>query len=262
MRNNLMRDRWTAGEAALGGWLAIPSAFSAEIVARCDFDYVCVDTQHGLNDYSDSWKMLQAVNLGSATPLVRVPWNEPGVIGKSLDAGARGIIVPMVNTRTEAEAAVRACRYAPEGSRSFGPARVLRQEGPDYYAHANVDVAVIPMIETAEAVENVDDILSVPGVDAAYVGPSDLSLTLGLPPGNNDGNDAFDEALAAIVAGCVRHGVVAGCHTSAELCQRRIQQGFGMITITSDVVALTRALDDEMRRARGQDPVVRSGSLY
>ena len=262
MRDNPMRDRWAAGEAALGGWLAIPSPFSAEIVARCDFDYVCVDTQHGLNDYSDSWRMLQAVNLGSATPVVRVPWNEPGVIGKSLDAGARGIIVPMVNTRAEAEAAVRACRYAPDGGRSYGPARALRQEGADYYAHANADVAVVPMIETVEALGNLDEILSVPGVDAIYVGPSDLSVSLGLPPGNNDGTAAFDEALAAIVAGCVRHGVVAGCHTASELTQRRFEQGFRMITVTSDAVALTRALDDELRRARGQKPAVRSGSLY
>lgn len=257
-----MRKRWAAGEAALGGWLAIPSSFSAEIVARCDLDYVCVDTQHGLVDYSDSWPMLQAVNLGSATPLVRVPWNEPGIIGKSLDAGARGIIVPMVNTRAQAEAAVAACRYAPEGGRSYGPARVVRQEGSDYYAHANADVAVIPMIETVEALTNLDDILSVPGVDAAYVGPSDLSVSLGLPPGNNDGEAAFDEALAAIAAGCVRHGVIAGCHTVSELCPRRIEQGFRMITITSDTTALARALEDELRRARGQEPVVRSGSMY
>ena len=257
-----MRERWAEGQAALGGWLAIPSSFSAEIVARCDLDYVCVDTQHGLVDYSDSWKMLQAVNLGSATPLVRVPWNEPGIIGKSLDAGARGIIVPMVNTRVEAEAAVRSCRYAPEGGRSYGPARVVRQEGSDYYAHANADVAVIPMVETVEAVANLDDILAVPGVDAVYVGPSDLSVSLGLPPGNNDGTAAFDDALAAIVEGCVRHGVIAGCHTVSELCQRRVEQGFRMITITSDTTALTRALEDELRRARGQEPVVRSGSMY
>ena len=262
MRSNPMRARWAAGETALGGWLGIPSAFSAEIVARCDLDYVCVDTQHGLVDYSDSWQMLQAINLGSATPIVRVPWNEPGVIGKSLDAGARGIIVPMVNTRSQAKDAVRACRYAPDGGRSYGPARVVRQEGPDYYPNANSDVAVIPMIETVEAISNLDDILSVPGVDAIYVGPSDLSLTLGLPPGNNDGAPAFDDALATIVAGCVRHSVIAGCHTASELCQRRIEQGFQMITITSDTVALTRALEDELRRARGQKPVERSGSLY
>ena len=262
MRPNPMRERWAAGEPALGGWLAIPSAFSAEIVARCDLDYVCVDTQHGLVDYSDSWAMLQAVNLGSATPLVRVPWNEPGIIGKSLDAGARGIIVPMVNTRAEAEAAVRSCRYAPAGGRSYGPARVVRQEGSDYFARANDDVAAIPMVETVDALANLDDILSVPGVDAVYVGPSDLSVSLGLPPGNNDGEPAFDDALAAIVDGCARHSVIAGCHTVSELCQRRAEQGFRMITVTSDTTALTRALEDELRRARGQEPAVRSNSMY
>ena len=262
MRPNPMRERWAAAEPALGGWLGIPSACSAEIVARCDLDYICVDIQHGLLDYGDAWPMLQAINLGSATPLVRVPWNEPGIIGRSLDAGARGIVVPMVNTRAEAEAAVRACRYAPDGSRSYAGTRVVRQEGSDYFANANTDVAVIPMVETAEAVANVDDIVSAPGVDAVYVGPSDLSVSLGLGPGNNDGEPAFDDAMAAIVEACVRHGVVAGCHAVSELCPRRIEQGFRMITATSDTVALTRALNDELRRARGQEPTQYSGSLY
>ena len=257
-----MRERWTAGAPAVGGWLGIPSAYSAEIVARCDLDYVCVDIQHGLLDYGDAWQMLQAINIGSATPLVRVPWNEPGIIGKSLDAGARGIIVPMVNTRAEAEAAAQACRYAPDGSRSYAGTRVVRQEGSDYFAHANADVAVIPMVETVEAVANLDGILSVPGIDAVYVGPSDLSVSLGLDPGNNDGEPSFDAAVAAILDGCARHNVIAGCHTVSELCQRRAAQGFRMITITSDTVALTRALDDELRRARGQEPTVRSASMY
>ena len=262
MRRNPMRERWAAGEPAIGGWLGIPSSYSAEIVARCDFDYVCVDIQHGLVDYSDAWPMLQTINLGSATPLVRVPWNEPGIIGKSLDAGARGIIIPMVNTRAEAEAAVQACRYSPDGSRSYAGTRVVRQEGPDYFANANADVAVIPMVETVEAVANLDDILSVPGVDAVYVGPSDLSVSLGLHPGNNDGEPSFDAAVAEILDGCARHNVIAGCHTVSELCQRRTEQGFRMITITSDTVALTRALEDELCRARGQDPTVRSASMY
>jgi len=236
--------------------------FSAELMARSGFDYICVDTQHGMIDYSDSWEMLQAVNLGTATPLVRVPWNEPGVIGKSLDAGARGVIVPMVNTREQAEAAVRACRYAPVGGRSVGPTRVLRQEGPGYVSEANADTAVIPMIETVEALHNLDDILSVPGLDAIYVGPSDLSLSLGLPPANNDGTPAFDEAFDAILDGCRRHGVIPGCHTVSELCQRRVEQGFRMITITSDVVALSRALAEELERARGGPAGASSDSLY
>ncbi len=262
MRRNPMRERWASGEPAVGGWLGIPSAYSAEMVARCDFDYVCVDIQHGLIDYSDAWRMLQAINIGSGTPLVRVPWNEPGIIGKSLDAGARGIVIPMVNTGAEAEAAVQACRYAPDGSRSYAGTRVVRQEGGDYFADANADVAVIPMVETIEAVANLDDILSVPGVDAVYVGPSDLSVSLGLRPGNNDGEPSFDAAVAAILDGCARHGVVAGCHTLSELCQLRATQGFRMITATSDTVALTRALEDELSRARGEEPPVRSASMY
>jgi len=257
-----MRERWAAGETSVGAWLTIPNAFSAEVVARCDFDYVCVDTQHGFNDHDETWKMLQAINLGSATPLVRVLQNDAGLIGKSLNAGARGIVVPMVNTRAQAEAAVEACRYAPDGSRSYAGTRVVRQEGSDYFANANTDVAVVPMVETVEAVENLDGILSVPGVDAIYVGPSDLSVSLGLHPGNNDGEPAFDEAVARILESCARHGVIAGCHTVSELCRRRIEQGFRMITITSDTVALTRALDDELRRARGEEPVVRSSSMY
>ena len=257
-----MRRRWDAGEPAIGGWLSIASSFSAELMARSDFDYLCVDTQHGLIDYSDCWQMLQAVNLGQATGLVRVPWNEPGVIGKSLDAGARGIICPMVNTGRQAEAAARACRYAPAGARSFGPVRILRQEGPDYYEHANADVSVIPMIETAEALRNLDDVLSVPGVDAVYVGPSDLSVSLGLPPSNNDGTPAFDEAMEAIVVGCRRRGVIPGCHTIAGLCGRRVEQGFRMITVTSDVVALTRGLGEELAQARQRSDDGLSGSMY
>ncbi len=257
-----MRERWASDEPAIGGWLGIPSASSAEMVARRDFDYVCVDLQHGLVDYSDLWPMLQAINIGTATPLVRVPWNEPGIIGKSLDAGARGIVIPMVNTAAEAEAAVQACRYAPDGSRSYAGTRVVRQEGSDYFANANTDVAVIPMVETVEAVANLDDILSVAGVDAVYVGPSDLSVSLGLKPGNNDGEPSFDAAVATILDGCARHDVIAGCHTVSELCQRRAGQGFRMITVTSDTVALTRALDDELCRARGEQPAVRSASMY
>ena len=258
-----MRERWAAGEAAIGGWLAIPSAFSAELVARRDFDYVCVDTQHGLNDYSDSWKMLQAVQsgLGHAPgagaveragrhrqePRRRRPGNHRSD-GQQPGPGRGGGASLPVRARRRPQLRARA-----------GPApgrpRLLRKRQP-------ADVAVVPMVETAEAVDNLDDILSVPGVDAVYVGPSDLSVSLGLPPGNNDGNAAFDDAMATIVAGCVRHGVVAGCHTAAELCQQRISEGFRMITVTTDVVALTRALEDELRRARGQDPVERSGSLY
>ena len=251
MRDNLLRERWEAGEAALGAWLSIPDPFCAELVARTEFDYVCVDCQHGQIGYSSLPSMLQAINLGTATPIVRVPWNEPGIIGKSLDAGARAVIIPMVNTRAQAEAAVAACRYAPDGSRSYGPTRVIRQEGADYYAGANADTAVIPMIETREALDNIDDILSVPGIDAIYVGPADLSISLGIQPGNNDGDPVFDEAYSRILAACERHGVIPGCHTVASLGPKRLEQGWRMVTVHNDVLGVIRAAAEDLASSRG-----------
>ena len=148
----------------------------AEIVARQPVDYVCIDTQHGVIDYQTSVAMIQAIDLIGATPIVRVPWNEQGIIGKTLDAGAHGVIVPMVNTRAEAEAVVRSVRYAPDGARSWGPVMAgMRHADPRRWATDNI--AVIPMIETVEAIGNLDDILGVPGIDAIYVGPADLAIS-------------------------------------------------------------------------------------
>lgn len=252
MRPNPMRERWAAGEPALGGWLAIPSAFSAEIVARCDLDYVCVDTQHGLVDYSDSWAMLQAVNLGSATPLVRVPWNEPGIIGRVLDAGARGVVIPMVNSVAEAQAAVTYCKYPPLGARSFGPVLVAARAaaGENYFEVANDTTACIPMIETRQAVEALDDILAIEGVDAIYVGPADLSISYGYGPGYTDDNADYKAALEHIAARSAAHGVVAGIHSTAALSADRRGKGYRMQTVAGDAMALGRGMARDLRTAR------------
>lgn len=248
---NTMKDRWAAGEPTIGGWCTIGNSLSAEIMGRAGFHYVCVDNQHGVNDYASTVTMLQAIDLGASTPIVRVPWNEPGIIGKMLDAGAMGVIVPMVNSVAEAEAVVRSCRYAPAGARSYGPVRAsLRVD--DYYATANDAVAVIPMIETVQAVAAIDDILSVDGIDAVYVGPADLSVTLGLPPGNNDDEPAFVEALETIVAACRAAGVVAGIHATPGLTERRIDMGFGMVTATADTVAMQTGLAQATSLISGQ----------
>ena len=237
-----LAEAFASGRPALGAWAGLPTAMSCEVMSRAGFDYVCIDMQHGLADYSDALPMLAAIDLGTATPVVRVPWNEQGIIGRMLDAGAMGIIIPMVNSRAEAEAAVRSCRYAPEGSRSFGPTRVALRDGPGYFAGANETVKCIPMVETVAALENLDDIVSTPGVDAVYVGPADLSVSLGLPPGNNDGQPAFDDALSAIVAACGRHGVVPGIHSTPTLTPTRVAQGFRLITVTADNAALSAAV--------------------
>jgi len=182
VRENTLRKIWARGEAVVNGWLAIPSAFSAEVMAHQGFDSLVVDMQHGVVDYQVAVTMLQAISTTDVVPMARVPWNDPARLMKILDAGVYGVICPMINTREEAEALVRHCKYPPRGHRSWGPVRASIYAGADYGDHANDDIVVMPMIETAEAMKNLDEILSVPGVYGVYVGPSDLSLALGLKP--------------------------------------------------------------------------------
>jgi 4-hydroxy-2-oxoheptanedioate aldolase len=257
-----LRDLWRSGATTLGGWLSVPSTVTAEAVARSGLDYVCIDTQHGAVEYSDAVPMIQAILLGGSRPIVRVPWNEPGIIGKMLDAGAQGVVVPMVNSVEEAEAVVRACRYAPDGARSFGPTMAAQRVEGDYVAWAREHVAVIPMIETTQAVAALDDILAVEGIDAVYVGPADLSLTLGLPPGNNDDEPTFMTALGDVASACARAGVVAGIHSTGALTPKRVESGFRMVTVTADIVAIRIGLAQEMYKARVGETGGGADALY
>lgn len=253
MSTPTLRDVWRTGRPALGAWLSIASTVTAETVARQGFDYVCIDLQHGLVDLPAVRAMVQAIELGGGAPIVRVPWNEPGVIGKVLDYGAQGVIVPMVNTAEQAAACVAAARYAPVGGRSWGPALVAPRKGTDlaeYRRWADANTAVIPMIETPQALANLDAILDTPGVDAVYVGPSDLSIGLGWEPANHDGRPVFDQALAAVVAGCQARGIVAGIHSSGALGANRVGQGFTMVTVASDISAMRAGVAADLATAR------------
>lgn len=244
-----MKEKWARGEVTYGGWLSIPSSFSAEVMAHQGFDWVCIDMQHGVVDYQVAVAMLQAIGATETIPIVRVPWNEPGIIGKVLDAGAMGVIIPMVNSVEEARAAVSACRYYPDGARSYGPTRAAYYAGADYFANANREIACIPMIETKQAVERLDDILAVPGIDAVYVGPADLSITLGLPPGMNNGG-AFEEARVLIAKKCAARGVTAGIHANAGLAAKHAEAGYRMITISGDAPALAAGAAADLRSVR------------
>lgn len=254
MSDTSLVDLWRTGDTTHGAWLSVPSPVTAEAVARVGFDYVCIDAQHGGVDYSDCQPMIQAILLGGSRPIVRVPWNEPGIIGKMLDAGAQGVIVPMVNSPEEAVSVVRACRYAPDGARSYGPTLTAPRHD-DYVSWARDNVAVIPMIETTAALASLDEILAIDGIDAVYVGPADLSLTLGLPPRNNDDASSFTDALAAIADACDAAGVVAGIHASGDLAPRRRAMGFRMITIASDLIAMRTGLAGELAAAAGDGPL-------
>ncbi len=235
----------------LGCWLKLSSTVSAEAAALLGFDYLCIDMQHGLVSRSGLTTMLQAIHPHSPRALVRVPANDPSAIGWCLDAGATGVIVPMINSAEEAEAAVRSCMYPPVGNRSTGPARAAVIYGADYVHGANASTQCIPMIETSGALRALDDILSIPGVNAIYVGPSDLSMDLGLGPGNHDGEAAFDDALSAIVEASDRHGVVPGIHANPTLAARRIEQGFRIVTITEDLGAMQASMSETLGTIRG-----------
>lgn len=248
---NSLRDLWRDGETTLGLWAGLPSSMAAESLARSGVSYVCCDNQHGLIDYQASVGMIQGIIVGGSNPIARAPWNEPGAIGKLLDAGAQGVIVPMVNSADEAKAAVDACNYPPLGARSWGPSGAAPRL-PDYFDASVDQVATIVMVETVEALNNVEAIVNTPGVDAVYVGPADLSISLGLRPGNNDDVVEFTDALTTIVAACQNAGVVPGIHSSGSLTPLRLEQGFRMITVTADNVAMNIGVKAELARARGE----------
>ena len=251
MRENTLRAIWAKGGAVVNGWLAIPSAFSAEVMAHQGFDSLTIDMQHGVVDYQVAVTMLQAIATTPVIPLARVPWNDPGRLMKILDAGVYGVICPMINTRAEAEALVAACKYPPRGYRSWGPVRASIYAGADYGDRANPDLLVMPMIETAEALKNLDEILSVPGVDAVYVGPSDLSLALGCKPRLDQTDPPVVEAQQRIVEACRRHGVVAGIHNNtAAYALTMIEAGYRFVTLASDARFLAARAGEEVTAVR------------
>ena len=234
MRSNGLREAWAEGRAALGAWLTIPSGFSAEIMAHAGFDWVCVDMQHGVIDYQQMVAMLQAVSSTAVTPLVRGPVERARHHRQDARCRGEGRHHPDGQHRAEAERAVWACRYAPAGGRSYGPLRANYYAGFDYFEHANDDVLCIVMIETRDAVARVDEILSVPGIDAVYVGPADLSITLGLPPAPDHDASSFTDAIARILEGCRTNGVVPGIAGNQKTAPKRIEQGFRLVEVASD----------------------------
>ena len=264
MRPNKVRSIWKSGGAVINGWLGIPSSVSAENMAQAGWDALTVDLQHGHVDYQMAVTMLQAVSTTPTIPFARVPWLEPGTIMKLLDAGAYGIICPMINTRAECETFVGACRYAPAGYRSFGPVRATWYGGADYYTHANDTMIAMAMIETKQAVENLDEILSVPGLDALYIGPNDLAITLGCAPSGVPTDPIVLNAIKTIVAGAKRHGIYAGIHCgSTAMAKQMIGLGFQFLTLMADnafLAAAAKSAVAEMREGSNVAQVKAAGS--
>jgi len=235
MRENRIRTLWSEGRAAICGWLAIPSTFTAELMAQTGFDVLTVDMQHGNMGYETAVAMMQAISTTDTVPFVRVPWNDPAHIMRMLDGGSYGIVCPMISNRADAEKFIGACHYPPDGYRSFGPRRAMLYAGNDYQQNANRTIITMAMIETAEAMTKLDEIMSTPGLDSIYVGPADLSISM---TGKPDFDYQSEEKLAwldEIVAAAKRNNIAAGIHTgSPEFAQKMIDKGYLLTTIGGD----------------------------
>lgn len=238
---------FATGGKAVNGWCAMPSPVTAEIMGRQGFDMMTVDLQHGLIDYQMALTMLQVLQGLPAPVLARVPWNEPGIMAKCLDAGFAGVICPMVNTVEDARALVQSARYAPLGSRSFGPTRANMVYGTGYAKTANSRILVLAMIETREALGNLDAILAVDGIDGVYVGPSDLGLSLGYEPTLDPSAPEVLEAIATIATRAKAAGRIAGVHTgSPAMIRRMFAQGFDFASLLTDARLFASAVATEL----------------
>lgn len=253
MRPNTLCRLHAAGRPIVNAWLSISSPYAAELVAHQGFDAATVDLQHGMIGFEGALGMFQAIATTGAIPLVRPSENDPAQIMRLLDAGAYGIICPMVSTAADAAKLVRACRYPPVGNRSFGPARGILYGGADYFACANDEILALAMIETAEAMANLDAILDTPGLDGVYVGPNDLALELGCQPRVEHDDPRVVGAVARIREGVVRRGLIAGifCSDGAAAAQR-VAEGFGLVTPGNDAMVLRGAMAAAVRTARGE----------
>ena len=253
VRENRLRTIWSEGGTVVNGWLHIPSSFSAEVMAHTGVDSLTVDMQHAPVDYASLVPMLQAISTTETVPVVRVEWNDPGLIMRALDAGCYAVICPMVDTPEQAEAFVGACRYPPAGYRSYGPYRGLLYGGQDYVEHADERVVTMAMIETRQALENLDGILDVEGLDAVFVGPSDLGQSLGYGPGPDREEPEVVEAIDGVLAAASERGLAAGIFTgSTKSASRMIGKGFRFVNVSTDVRLMAGAAADVVAQLKGE----------
>ena len=251
MFKNSILDIWKNGKAAVNGWLSIPNSFTAESMSKMGWDSLTIDMQHGINDYSTAIPMLQAISGSSAIPFARVPWNEPGIIMKMLDAGTCGIIAPMINNKKECERFVSYCRYPPLGQRSFGPMRAQLIHGLDYIKNANSEIVTLAMIETQDAVNNLDEILSVENLNGVYIGPADMSIAYGLEPKFDVRKDPVYSNIKLIVKKAKEYGKIAGIHNGTiQYAKEMIALGYQFITISSDFRGMTSFAQDILQEMK------------
>jgi len=261
MRSNLVKRRLKEGKPVVGTWLSLGNVPAARFLARSGFEYLTVDVEHNSIGMETAATMFGAIADAGCVSLCRVPAGKHDHIKRALDNGAHGVVVPMVNTRQEALEAVAACLYPPVGNRSVGGALHALNfdtDAAEYYARANDEVLIVLQCEHIQAVRDFDQVFSVPGIDAVFVGPNDLAASMRAPDGQPPHPDYFKETLAAILDGCKRNGVAAGIHTfSVEEAKTRIADGWQFIAVNSEL----RMMMDGARRVVEGLGIQRSGNM-
>ncbi len=249
MRANRVKALWRDGTPVRAVWTISGDPMTTEILGNAGFDVVVLDMQHGLTIGPErAGAFLQAIGTTPAVPFVRVPWNDPVHLQYVLDAGAYGVIVPLVNTPEEAARAAAACRYPPVGMRSAGPNRVLFSGGDDYLDHANDEVVCLVMIEHIEAVERLNEIAQVPGIDGFFIGPGDLALSMGLPLESAASDPAYQAAITRVREVAGAHGLAPGIAPAGPAdARRRIEEGFTFCPMGSDWGFLAEGAEAALR---------------
>lgn len=268
MRSNHVRRRLAAGEPSVGTWLSLPSPEAAEYVSKVGFDWLVCDAEHNPMDIRTLAQMFAAMANSNTAPMVRIPWNSPEHFKRVLDAGAWGVVVPMVNSREEAERAVEACRYHPLGNRSVGGGRhamSFSADATEYYRAANEEILLVLQIEHIDGVNACDEIMSVPGVDACFIGPNDMAASMGLGLGVplESGIPELEDAIRHVRETCVKHGVAPGIHCShADGVNQRIAEGFRFCAMASELRYTLAGLSGDLKRLDWQrsQPAERAGA--
>src|SRR3989304_2425133 len=251
MRKNKVKEQWRRGEPSVGSWLSLGNPLAAEIMAHAGFDWLTVDMEHNAIDLAEAQALFQAVATTETVPMARVPWNDPQIIKRVLDIGAYGVVILNVMDREEAERAVGASRYPPDGFRGVGTLRGYLCGGPDYAQHANEEIAVIGMIEHIDAVERAEEIMSTPGLDAIFIGPNDLAAARGVPLGLDTAPPDHRAAVARVLETGKRLGLPVGIHCgSVDALNARIAEGFLWLALSSDAGFLSGAASGAYRQVK------------
>ncbi len=252
MNTHKLALKWKDNQATINAWLSLSDVFSAEIMAHCGFDSITIDMQHGVSDYSSAINILRVIQSTNTQALVRVPWLDPTHIMKILDAGASGIICPMINTKEDAKNLVKYSRYPCLGERSFGPIRA-KFLYDNYHKEANNKILVIAMIETKEAIKNLDDILEVEGIDGIYIGPADLSFNLGKTPKFDQEDEEVLEQIKYILKKTKEKNKFIGIHNAtSSYALKMTKLGFDFVSVGSDANFIIQGAKQVLREFREQ----------